>query len=77
MKLHRKNVGNAVILFGYESLMFLVPTLAEIHLKLSETEVQHGNLSGSVSMLTEGLAIENRSKLRILSLSDHFNYIKY
>jgi len=35
-----------------------VPTLAEIRLKLSESEVQHGNLSGSVSMITEGLAIE-------------------
>ena len=36
----------------------VVPTLAEIRLKLSETEVQQGNLSGSVSALTEGLAIE-------------------
>jgi hypothetical protein len=35
-----------------------VPTLADIRLKLSETEVRHGNLSGSVSALTEGLAIE-------------------
>jgi hypothetical protein len=35
-----------------------VPTLAEICLKLSETEVQQGNLSGSVSTLTEALAIE-------------------
>jgi len=35
-----------------------VPTLAEICLKLSETEVQQGNLSGTVSTLTEGLAIE-------------------
>jgi len=35
-----------------------VPTLTDIWLKLLETEVQHGNLSGSVSTLTEGLAIE-------------------
>jgi hypothetical protein len=39
-------------------MIILVPTLAEIRLKLSETEVRHGNLSGSVSTLTEGLAIE-------------------
>ena len=36
----------------------LVPMLAEIRLKLSETEVRQGNLSGSVSALTEALAIE-------------------
>jgi hypothetical protein len=36
----------------------LVPTLAEIRLKLSETEVRQGNLSGSVSAFTEALAIE-------------------
>ena len=35
-----------------------VPTLAEIRLKLSETEMQQGNLSGTVSALTEGLTIE-------------------
>jgi hypothetical protein len=35
-----------------------VPTLAEIRLKLSEAEVRHRNLSGLVSTLTEGLAIE-------------------
>jgi hypothetical protein len=32
--------------------------MAEIRLKLAETEVQKGNLSGVVSALTEGLAIE-------------------
>ena len=32
--------------------------MAEIRLKLAETEVQHGNLSGVVSAITEGLAIE-------------------
>ena len=35
-----------------------VPTLAEIRLKLSEREVRQGSLSGAVSALTEGLAIE-------------------
>ena len=35
-----------------------VPTLGEIRLRLSETEVQQGNLSGSVSVLTEALSIE-------------------
>ena len=41
-----------------DHLCLSVPTLAEIRLKLSETEVQHRNLSGSVSTITEGLAIE-------------------
>jgi Kyakuja-Dileera-Zisupton transposase len=41
-----------------DRLCLSVPTLVEIQLKLSETEVQHGNLSGSVSIITEGLAIE-------------------
>ena len=35
-----------------------VPTLADICLKLSAREIHHGNLSGTVSALTEGLAIE-------------------
>ena len=43
---------------AWSILMFLVPTLAEIRLRLSETEVEQGNLSGSVSAVTEGLAIE-------------------
>ena len=38
--------------------LVVAPTLAEIRLKMAETEVQQGNLSGSVSTLTEGLAIE-------------------
>src|SRR5258708_32300061 len=41
-----------------DRLCLSVPTLAEIRLTLSVTEVQHGNLSGSVSTITEGLAIE-------------------
>lgn len=36
----------------------LVPTMAEIRLKLSERKVRQGNLLGSVAALTEGLAIE-------------------
>jgi hypothetical protein len=32
--------------------------MAEIRLKLAETEVRKGNLSGVASALTEGLAIE-------------------
>jgi hypothetical protein len=43
---------------GIDDSCNLVPTLAEIRLKLLEKEVQQGNLSGSVSALTEGLAIE-------------------
>ena len=42
----------------YEILMNIVPTLADIRLKLSEQEVRHGNLSGTVTILSEGLAIE-------------------
>jgi hypothetical protein len=38
-------------------------TLADIHLRLLETEVQQGNLSGVVSALTEGSAIEQSSLL--------------
>lgn len=35
-----------------------VPNLADIRLKLSEKEIQQGNLSGTVATLMEGLAIE-------------------
>jgi hypothetical protein len=35
-----------------------VPTLADVRLKLSEKEIRHRNLSGTVSAVTEGLAIE-------------------
>jgi hypothetical protein len=44
--------------FGIVRWCVLVPTMAEIRLKLAETEVQKGNLSGVASALTEGLAIE-------------------
>ena len=43
---------------AYGSLNLAAPTLAEIRLKMSEMEVQQGNLSGGVSTLMEGLAIE-------------------
>jgi hypothetical protein len=59
MKLNWKNVGDSFIaLCGMDHSCVLVPTLAEIQLKLSETEVQQGNLSGAISALTEGLTIE-------------------
>ena len=59
MSLARKNVGDSSsALWDLVHSFSSVPTLAEIRLKLSETEVRHGNLSGSVSALTEGLAIE-------------------
>ena len=41
-----------------DSLCAIALTLADIQLKLSESEVQHGNLSGAVSAIMEGLAIE-------------------
>jgi hypothetical protein len=43
--------------------------MAEIQLKLAETEVQKGNLSGVVSALTEGLAIE-----KLQCVQYHFAY---
>jgi hypothetical protein len=39
--------------------------MAEIWLKLSETEVRQGNLSGSVSAITEALAIERSQYIQI------------
>ncbi|KIM74284.1 hypothetical protein PILCRDRAFT_14546 [Piloderma croceum F 1598] len=47
----------------YEVVAKKLPTLVEIQLKLSETEVQHRNLSSSVSTIMEDLAIE---KLQML-----------
>jgi hypothetical protein len=41
-----------------DSSCAIAPTLADIWLKLSESKVQHGNLSGAVSAIMEGLAIE-------------------
>jgi hypothetical protein len=58
-----------------------VPSLADIRLKLSETEVQQGNLSGSVSALTEGLIIEksqyvgNHFTTRIMSAATHYRML--
>jgi hypothetical protein len=45
-------------LLGTDGSCALVPTLADIRLRLSEAEVRYGNLSGSVSALMEGLTIE-------------------
>jgi len=68
MLLSRKNVGDYIIgCWSSEHSLRSVPTLADIHLRLSETEIQQGNLSGAVSTLTEGLAIE-RSQYVIYSL---------
>jgi hypothetical protein len=59
MKSHRKNVGGAFDpLWGTGDPCGLVPTLADIRLRLSEAEIRHKNLSGAVSALMEGLAIE-------------------
>ena len=46
------------VVLGVNHSYTLVPTLLEIRLKLSETEVHQGNLSGAVSAITEGLSIE-------------------
>ena len=54
----RTNVGGWTCSLRYEILTNIVPTLADIRLKLSEQEVWHGNLSGTVTILSEGLAIE-------------------
>jgi len=59
MSLARKNVRDASIpLRNLDHSFRLVPTLAETCLRLSEMDVQQGNLSGMVSTLTEGLTIE-------------------
>jgi hypothetical protein len=50
--------GQFIFGWGMSHSCVSVQTLAEICLKLSETEVRQGNLSGVVSALTEGLAIE-------------------
>jgi hypothetical protein len=56
---NQQNVGQFVSpLQSMAHSLVVAPTLAEIRLKMAETEVQQGNLSGSVSTLTEGLAIE-------------------
>ena len=37
----------------------IAPSINEIRLRLSEDEVQRGSLSGTVSTIAEGLAIEH------------------
>lgn len=37
----------------------LDPSLAEIHLELTEEEAKSGGLSGSLAWLTEGMGIES------------------
>ena len=46
-----------------------VPTLADIRLKLTESESYQGNLSGIASVLTEGLAIERAQYVTICYMS--------
>jgi hypothetical protein len=46
------------VVLGMNYSYISAQTLSEIRLKLSETEVHQGNLSGAVSAVTEGLAIE-------------------
>ena len=46
-----------------------VPTLADIRLKLMESEIYQGNLSGAASVLTEGLAIEQAQYITIRYMS--------
>ena len=59
MSLARKNVGDSFpALWDLVHSFSSVPTLVEMNLRLSEVEVQRGSLSGTVSALTEGLAIE-------------------
>ena len=50
--------GIVVSTFCFAKSYVSVPLMAEIQLKLLETGVQQGNLSGAVAILTEGLAIE-------------------
>ncbi|KAI0245553.1 hypothetical protein BJV78DRAFT_1158538 [Lactifluus subvellereus] len=47
---------------NWRKIIWMVPTLADICLRLSEADIRHKNLSGAVSALMEGLAIE-RSQL--------------
>jgi hypothetical protein len=46
-----------------------------MRLKLSEREVHQGNLSGTVSAITEGLAIEKAQYATLRSISDRFEFI--
>ena len=59
MKLYQKSVRFSMLEnYGLIKPSIIVPKLADIRLKLSEKEIQQGNLSGTVATLMEGLAIE-------------------
>ena len=44
--------------YGFIKPSIIVLKLTDIRLKLSEKEIQQGNLSGTVAILIKGLAIE-------------------
>lgn len=46
--------------------IIVVPTLADIRLRLTEGEAQQWDISGTVSTITEGLAIEHSLKSECL-----------
>ena len=59
MKLYQKSVRFSMLEnYGFIKPSIIVPKLMDICLKLSEKEIQQGNLSGTVATLMEGLAIE-------------------
>ena len=59
MKLYQKSVRFSMLEnYGFIKPSIIVLKLTDIHLKLSEKEIQQGNLSGTVATLMEGLAIE-------------------
>ena len=59
MKLYQKSVRFSMLEnYGLIKPSIIVPKLMDIRLKLSEKEIQQGNLSGTVATLMEGLAIE-------------------
>ncbi|KAI0244966.1 hypothetical protein BJV78DRAFT_1289900 [Lactifluus subvellereus] len=50
----------------YEVTSEKLPMLADIRLRLSEADIWHKNLSGAVSALMEGLAIERSQEMNFL-----------
>ena len=46
--------------------IIVVPTLADIHLKLTEGEAQWRDVSGTVSTITEGLSIEKSQYMYVI-----------
>ena len=58
-KLYQKSVRFSMLEnYGLIKPSIIVLKLTDIRLKLSEKEIQQGNLSGTVATLMEGLAIE-------------------